>query len=156
MKRFIASFAFALGCTALAVNAQETRTKTEVKSSGGDPQVVTYTGCVAAGTQAKTYVLDKVVPVTKTTTTETPTSSTTTQSTSYILVPGGETVTVQEHVGEKVEVTGTLIPGGNTRTETTTRTDREDAPDTKTRTRTETKNAMPEFKVTSIKKIGSC
>jgi hypothetical protein len=156
MKRFITSFAFALGCTALVVNAQETRTKTEVKSSGGDPQVVTYTGCVQAGTQAKTYVLDKVVPVTKTTTTETPTSSTTTQSTSYVLVPGGETVTVQEHVGHKVEVTGMLVPGGDTRTKTTTQTEREDAPDSKTRTRTETKNAMPEFKVTSIKNIGSC
>jgi hypothetical protein len=156
MKRFITSFAFALGCTAVALSAQETRTKTEVKSSGGDPQVVTYTGCVAAGTQSKTYVLDKVVPVTKTTTTETPTSSTTTQSTSYVLVPGGESVTVQEHVGEKVEVTGMMIPAGNSRTETTTRTDREDAPDTKTRTRVETKNAMPEFRVTSIKKIGSC
>ena len=35
MKRFITSFAFALGCTAVAINAQETRTKTEVKSSGG-------------------------------------------------------------------------------------------------------------------------
>jgi hypothetical protein len=156
MKRFITSFAFALGCTALVVNAQETKTKTEVKSSGGDPQVVSYTGCVQAGTQAKTYVLDKVVPVTKTTTTETPTSSTTTQSTSYVLVPGGETVTVQEHVGHKVEVTGMLIPGGNTRTETTTQTNREDAPDSKTKTRTETKNAMPEFKVTAIKNIGSC
>ena len=155
MKRFITSFAIALGCTAL-VAAQETRTKTEVKSSGGDPQVVTYTGCVAAGTQAKTYVLDKVVPVTKTTTTETPTSSTTTQSTSYVLVPGGETVTVQEHVGHRVEVTGVLVPGGNTRTETETRTDGEDRPDSKTRTRVETKNAMPEFKVTSIKNIGSC
>ena len=155
MKRFITSFAFALGCTAL-VAAQETRTKTEVKSSGGDPQTVTYTGCVAAGTQAKTYVLDKVVPVTKTTTTETPTSSTTTTSTSYILVPG-ETVQVQEHVGHKVEVTGMLIPGGDTKTETTTRTDREDAKDTKTRERVETKNAMPEFRVTSIKTIGqSC
>jgi hypothetical protein len=155
MKRFITSFAFALGCTALVANAQETRTKTEVKSSGGDPQVVTYTGCVAAGTQAKTYVLDKVVPVTKTTTTETPTSSTTTQSTSYVLVPG-EKVTVQEHVGQKVEVTGTLIPGGDRRTETTTRTEREDGEDSKTRSRTESKNAMPEFRVTSIKPIGQC
>jgi hypothetical protein len=49
-----------------------------------------------------------------------------------------------------------LIPGGNTRTETTTRTDREDAPDTKTRERTETRNAQPEFRVTSIKTIGEC
>lgn len=156
MRRFITSFAFALGCTAVALNAQETRTKTETRSSGGQPQTVTYSGCVQTGTQAKTYVLDKVVPVTKTTTTETPTSSTTTSSTSYVLVPGGDSVTVQEHVGQKVEVTGMLIPGGNTRSETTTRTDREDAPDSKTRTRVENKNAMPEFRVTSIKPIGQC
>ena len=155
MRRFITSFAFALGCTALVVNAQETKTRTETKSSGGEAQSVTYSGCVQTGTQAKTYVLDKVVPVTRTTTTETPTSSTTTSSTSYVLVPG-EKVTVQEHVGHKVEVTGMLIPGGNTRTETTTRTDREDAPDTKTRTRVENKNAMPEFRVISIKNIGDC
>ena len=156
MSRFITSVMFALGWTALAVNAQETSTKTEVKSSGGAPQVVTYTGCVQAGTQEKTYVLDKVVPVTKTTTTETPTSSTTSRSTSYVLVPGGDTVTVQEHVGHKVEVTGVLLPGGNTRTETTTRTERDDESDSKTRTRVETNNAMPEFKVTSIKNVGSC
>ena len=156
MRRFITSFAFALGCTAIALNAQETKTRTETKSSGGAAQVVTYTGCVQAGTQAKTYVLDKVVPVTKTTTTETPTSSTTTQSTSYVLIPGGDSVTIQENVGRKVEVTGTLVPGGDSKTETTTRTDREDGPDSKTRTRTENKNAMPEFKVTSIKNIGSC
>jgi hypothetical protein len=156
MRRFITSFAFALACAGLVAQAQETKTRTETKSSGGQPQVVTYTGCVQTGTQAKTYVLDKVVPVTKTTTTETPTSSTTTSSTSYVLVPGGDSVTVQEHVGQKVEVTGMLIPGGNTRTETTTRTDREDAPDSKTRTRVESKNAMPEFRVTSIKPIGQC
>jgi hypothetical protein len=152
MRRFITSFAFALACAGLVAQAQETKTRTETKSSGGQPQVVTYTGCVATGTQAKTYVLDKVVPITKTTTTETPTSSTTVQSTSYVLVPG-DTVQVQEHVGHKVEVTGMLMPGGNTRTETTTRTEREDAPDTKTRERVETRNAMPQFRVTSIKTL---
>ena len=151
MRRSITSFALALACSALVANAQETRTRTETKASGGSPQTVTYTGCVQTGTQAKTYVLDKVVPVTKTTTTETPTSST-----SYVLVPGGESVTVQEHVGQKVEVTGTLIPGGDSRTETTTRTEREDAPDSKSRTRVESKNATPEFRVTSIKTIGQC
>lgn len=155
MRRFITSFALALACSALVASAQETRTKTETRSSGGSPQAVTYTGCVQTGTQAKTYVLDKVVPVTRTTTTETPTSSTTTSTTSYVLVPG-ESVTVQEHVGEKVEVTGTLIPGGDSRTETTTRTEREDGEDSKTRTRVETRNAMPEFRVTSIKTIGKC
>jgi hypothetical protein len=156
MRRFITSFAFALACTGLALHAQETTTKTETKTSGGQAQVLTYTGCVATGTQQKTYVLDKVVPVTKTTTTETPTSSTTVSSTSYVLVPGGDSVTVQEHVGKKVEVTGVMIPGGSSRTETTTRTEREDAPDTKTRERVETRNAMPQFRVTSIKNIGDC
>jgi hypothetical protein len=155
MRRFITSFAIAFGCAAIAVSAQETRTRTETRSSGGEAQVVTYTGCVAAGTEAKTYTLNKVVPVTKTTTTETPTSSTTTSTTSFVLVPG-ETVQVQETVGKKVEVTGTLIPAGNIRTETTTRTEREDAPDTKTRERVESRNAPAQFRVTSIKTIGSC
>jgi hypothetical protein len=156
MRRFITSFAFALGCTALVANAQETRTRTETRTEGGQAQTVSYTGCVQTGTEAKTFVLDKVVPVTRTTTTETPTSSTTTSSTSYVLVPGGETVQVQQHVGKKVEVTGMLSPGGNTRTETRTRTEREDAPDTKTRERVETRNATPEFRVISIKTIGDC
>jgi hypothetical protein len=153
MRRFITSFAFAIACIGIAASAQETTTKTETKSSGGQPKVVTYTGCVQTGTQAKTYVLDKVVPVTKTTTTDTPTSSTTTQSTSYVLVPGGDSVTVQEHVGHKVEVTGMLIPGGDTKTETTTRIEREDAPDTEKSERVETRNAMPQFRVTSIKQL---
>jgi hypothetical protein len=61
MRRFITSFALALACSALVASAQETRTKTETRSSGGSPQAVTYTGCVQTGTQAKTYVLDKVV-----------------------------------------------------------------------------------------------
>lgn len=156
--KFVTSVAGAVLCASLAVHAQDTKTTTKTKTSAdhGKVQQMSYIGCVQSGPETHSYVLDKVVPVTKTTTTETPTSSTTTQSTSYVLVPGGESVTVQEHVGHKVEVTGMLVPGGNTRTETTTRTDREDAPDAKTRTRTETKNAMPEFKVTSIKNIGSC
>lgn len=157
MRRFITSLGLALSCTALVVNAQETRTetKTETKSDGGRAQTVTYTGCVASGTEAKTYTLDKVVPVTRTTTTETPGSSTTTSSTSYVLVPG-DTVQLQQTVGKKVEVTGTLVPAGNSKTETRTKTEREDAPDTETRERVETKNATAQFRVTSVKTIGDC
>jgi hypothetical protein len=152
MSRFITTFALALGCAAFTAHAQETTTKSETRSSGGQVQTVSYTGCVQTGTQSKTFVLDKVVPVKTTTTTETPTSSTTTTSTRYELVPG-EKVTVQEHVGHKVEVTGMLIPAGNVRSETTTKVEREDAPDTRTRERVETKNATAQFRVTSIKKI---
>jgi len=155
MRRLITSIGIALSCTALVVNAQETRTKTETRTEGAQAQTVTYTGCVQTGTEAKTYLLDKVVPVTRTTTTETPTSSTTTASTSYVLVPG-ETVQLQQQVGKKVEVTGTMIPAGNSRTETTTRIEREDAPDTRTRERVETKNATAQFRVTSVKTIGDC
>ena len=51
------------------------------------PLVLFLVWGVQTSTQAKTYVLDKVVPVTKTTTTETPTSSTTTpaRATSWFL-----------------------------------------------------------------------
>jgi hypothetical protein len=151
MSRLISSFTLALVATALAAHAQETTVKSKTTSSGGEVQTVMYTGCVQTGTEAKTYVLDKVVPKTRTTTTDLETGQSTT-STSYSLV--SETVQVREHVGKKVEVTGTLIPGGNTRTETTTRVERDDAPDTKKRERVETRNAMPEFRVTAIKDLG--
>src|SRR5262245_48162131 len=99
MRRFITSFAFALACAGLVAHAQDTRTRTETRTEGAQAQTVTYSGCVQTGTEAKSFVLDKVVPVTRTTTTETPTSSTTTSSTSYVLVPG-ETVQLQQTVGK--------------------------------------------------------
>jgi hypothetical protein len=152
MSRFITSFAIALGCAAITAHAQETTTKSTTRSSGGEVKTVTYTGCVQTGTEAKTFILDKVVPVTRTTTTETPTSSTTTQSTTYVLVPG-ETVELQQQVGHKVEVTGTLIPGGDIKTETRTKVDRDNAKDTETRERVTTRNAPPQFRVTSVKQL---
>jgi hypothetical protein len=151
MSRLISFGTFALIATALTVHAQETTVKSKTRSSGGEAQTVTYTGCVQSGTEAKTYVLNKVVPKTRTTTTDLETGETLT-STAYALV--SSTVQVQEHIGKKVEVTGTLIPGGDTRTETTTRVERDDAPDIRKRERVETKNAMPEFRVTSIKDLG--
>ena len=152
MSRFIATFALALGSMTLAAHAQETTVKTETKSSGGAVQTVTYTGCLQTGTQTKTFMLDKVVPVTKTTTVEGPGGSATTTSTSYVLIPG-EKVQLQENVGHKVEVTGTLIPAGDVKTETTTRVEREEGKDTKTRERTETRNAAAQFRVTSVKSL---
>jgi hypothetical protein len=155
MNRLIPSIAFALAASALAAHAQETTVKSKTKSSGGDAQTVSYTGCVQTGTEARTFVLDKVVPVSRTTTTDLSTGQSS-SSTTYMLVPG-ETVQVQSHVGHKVEVTGTLIPGGDVKSETNTKVDRDDAKDTKTRTRTESKNSMPQFKVTSIKDLSeSC
>lgn len=153
MSRFLTAFALAFGCATFVVQAQDTttRTTTTVKSEGGDVKTVTYTGCVQTGTEARTYVLDKVVPVRQTTTTDLSTGQSSTV-TSYMLVPG-ERVTVQEHVGHKVEVTGTLIPAGETKTVTKTEVDREDAKDSKSRETVKTKNDMPQFRVTSIKTV---
>jgi hypothetical protein len=141
--------ALALGLT---VTAQETTVKSTTKSSGGEIKTVSYTGCVGAGTETRTYVLNKVVPVTRTTETVGTNGTTTVTQTSYMLVPG-ETVEIQEHVGHKVEVTGTMIPAGDTKTETKTKIEREDAKDTTVKEKTKTDNAMSQFRVTAIKDL---
>jgi hypothetical protein len=151
MYRLIPAFTFALVVT-VAAHAQETTVKSKTRSSGGDAKKVTYIGCIQGGTEARTYVLDKVTPATRTTTTDLTTGESKT-STSYAIVPGGE-VKVQEHVGRKVEVTGMLIPAGDIKTEKTTKIDRKDAKDTEIKERVETKNSMPQFQVTSIKDLG--
>jgi hypothetical protein len=150
MKRLIPAITFALVAT-VAAHAQETTVKSRTKSSGGEAKKVTYIGCIQGGTQSKTFVLDKVAPVSRTTTTDLRTGESKT-STSFAIVPGE--VKVQEHVGRKVEVTGMLIPGGDIETETTTRIEREYEEDTEIRERVRTKNAMPQFQVTSIKDLG--
>ena len=140
---------FALGLT---VTAQDTTVKSTTKTSGGEIKTLSYTGCVGAGTETKTYVLNKVVPVTRTTEAVGTTGTTTITATSYMLVPG-ETVEIQQHMGHKVEVTGTLIPAGDTKTETKTKVEREDAKDTTVKETTKTDNAAPQFRVTAIKDL---
>ena len=151
MNRLIPAFTFALVAT-IAAHAQETTVKSKTKSSGGDAKKVTYIGCIQGGTQSRTYVLDKVAPVSRTTTTDLTTGESKT-NTSYAIVPGGD-VKVQEHVGRKVEVTGMLVPAGDIKTETTTKIDRKNAKDTEIREKVETKNSLPQFQVTSIKDLG--
>jgi len=150
MSRFIPSFVVALGCVAITAQAQDTTVKSQTKTTGGDTQTVTYTGCVQTGTEARSYLLDKVVPLSRTTTTDA--AGTTATTTTYMLIPG-EKIDVQQHVGHKVEVTGTLTTGANVKTETKTNVDRDHAPDTKTREKTETRGSMPQFRVTSIKSL---
>src|SRR5262245_19114451 len=106
MTRLFAT-TIAVGCAlTLSLSAQDTKTRTTVETKGGDVQTVSYTGCVGAGTEAKTFVLEKAVPVSRTTTETVGTTGSTTTSTTmrYMLVPG-ERVEIQEHVGHKVEVT---------------------------------------------------
>ena len=137
----------------LSLAAQETTTKTRTKSSGGEAKAVSYTGCVGAGTETRTYVLNKVVPVTRTTETTGTTGTTSVTETSYVLVPD-QTVQVQEHVGHKVQVTGMMIPGGDSKTEARTKIEREGAKDTTVKEKSKTDNAMPHFRVTSIQDLG--
>ena len=154
MKRSIAALAVALGCSCvIAVSAQETKTTTETKTEGAAAKATTvsYTGCMQTGTETKSIVLAKVQPVSKTTETAVGTGGvTTTTTTTYALVPG-EKVEFQTHVGHKVEVTGMMIPAGESKTTTETKVDREDAPDTKTKETVKTDNPLPQFRVMSIK-----
>ena len=150
MSRFITPFALALGCLAMTAHAQDTTVKSQSKTTGGDARTVTYTGCVQTGTEPNSYILDKVVPSSRTTTTDA--AGTTATTTTYMLIPR-EKVEVQQSVGHKVEVTGTLITGGKVTTETKTTENRDHAPDTKTREKVETRGSLPQFRVTSIKSL---
>src|SRR5437660_1155330 len=98
MSRVIATFSVALAC-AIAVHAQDSNSKTKVEVKGNKADTVTYTGCLQAGSETRSFVLANVVPVGKTTTTQVGTSgATTTTTTTYALVPG-EKVEFQQHVG---------------------------------------------------------
>jgi hypothetical protein len=153
MRRYALALSMALGI-AIAAHAQETTTRTTTKTEGDKSQTVTYTGCVQTGTETKSYILDKVVPVGRTTTVG-PTG-TTYSTTTYALVPG-ERVEFQQFVGHKVEVTGVMVPAGESKTETRTKIEREGAPDTNIKEKTKTDRAMPQFQVTSIKHLAdSC
>jgi hypothetical protein len=154
MRRYALALSMALGI-AFVAHAQETTTRTTTKTEKGDrSQVVTYTGCVQTGTETKSYILDKVVPVGRTTTVG-PTG-TTYSTTTYALVPG-EKVEFQQFVGHKVEVTGVMVPAGESKTETRTKIEREGAPDTNIKEKTRSDHAMPQFQVTSIKHLAdSC
>jgi hypothetical protein len=138
MKAWIPAMTFALVATAAAY-AQDTETtvKSRTTSSGGEAKEVTYTGCIQDGTPSKTFVL----------------AGESKTRTSYAIISSGD-MKLQQHVGRKVEVTGLLIPAGDIKTETTTRIERDDAKDTKIRERVETRNSMPQFRVTSIKDLG--
>jgi len=148
MSRFIVALIVALPCAlALTVQAQETRSKTEIK---GPAHAVTYTGCIQNGTETQTYMLDKAVPVSRTTSERTGTSGVvTTTTTTYALVPD-QKVELVKHLGHKVEVTGILIPAGK-KVETKTEIEREHGKDTKITEKS--KDGNLQFRVTSIKHL---
>src|SRR5258705_8767876 len=152
MTRSIAALAVALGCSfVIGVSAQDTKTTTTTKTEGAKATSVTYTGCMQTGTETRSIVLAKVQPVSRTTETAVGTGGvTTTTTTTYALVPG-EKIEVQTHLGHKVEVTGMMIPAGESKTTTETKVEREGAPDTKAKETGKTNAPIPQFRVMSIK-----
>ena len=157
--RFATSVTVALSLAfAAAMHAQESTVKSTTKTKGDDVKAVTYTGCLQAGTESRSFILDKVVPVSQTTRTEaTGTSGVTrTTTTTYALVPAEQRVEFQPMVGHKVEVTGVLI-SGDTKTETKTKVEREGEKDVTSKDKMKTENAIPQLRVTSIKHLAdSC
>ena len=149
--RFVTSFAAALLCASLAVHAQDTTatTKSKTKVEGDKGKTVTYTGCLQSGTETRTFMLNKAVPITTSTTMPTGTGGTiTTTSTDYVLVPG-EKVELQQHIGHKVEVTALEIPAGKTKTET--KIEREHGGDTKIKEKTDSDH--PQLRVISVRQL---
>lgn len=158
MTRSISALAIAFACSCvIGVGAQDTKTTTTTKTEGGKATTVSYTGCMQTGTEARSVILAKVQPVSRTTETAVGTSGvTTTTTTTYALVPD-EKVELQTHVGHKVEVTGMMIPAGESKTTTETKVEREDAPDTKSKETVKTNAPAPQFRVMSVKDLNeSC
>jgi hypothetical protein len=150
MKRFLTATILALGCSVAFINAQDTKTTIETKVDGKKAETVTYTGCVQSGTETKTFILNHVVPMSRSTTVTGTTGTTTT--TTYALVPDQQ-VELEAHVGHKVEVTGLMMPAGDSKVTTTTKIEREHAPDTKTVETVKSNNAYPQFRVLSVKNL---
>ena len=139
---------------AIAVNGQDTNVKPKTKVDRDEARPVTFTGCVATGTETQTYVLEKVAPVSRTTTSETTGTSGTVASTTptYLLVPG-QNVQLQTHVGRKVEVTGVVIPAGEPKMRTQRNIEREAAPDTKMKEETNSGYDRPRLRVISVREL---
>ena len=114
--------------------------------------MVTFSGCVKSGTEAKAYILEKAVPIRRTTTEEATGTSgvVTTTSTTYALVPG-ESVELTGDVGHKVEVTGIMVPGGDVTKET--KTTQETPAGTRTEETVKREGALPQFRVISVKHL---
>ena len=146
MRRLLTTFVVVCGCMSmLQAQSQTTESKTKIKTD--DAKTMTFTGCVQTGTEARTYILQNVVPVR--TTTEAIGTGGTLTTTSYALVP--EKVEMQEQVGHKVEVTGVVIPAGKgeSKIETKTKTG-----GTEEKTKAEVaKGPIPQLRVISVKTL---
>lgn len=137
---------FALMPVLRAVAQQQPADQTKIKAEHA--QTMTYTGCLQTGTEAKTYILDKVVAAK--TTEAVGTTGEMATVTKFELLPS-EQIQLQEHVGHKVEVTGVLIPAGKGEAKIKSDT-KLPGQEEKTEAKVE-KGATPQFRVVSIKHL---
>jgi hypothetical protein len=154
MKRFLTMTAGAtalaalMGLQAYAQQDPAMPAQDQSKISVEHAKQVTFTGCLQTGTEAKTYILDKVQPVK--TTDVVGTSGGVMSVTKYELVPS-EKIELQEHVGHKVEVTGVAIPAGSGDAKVKVETK---LPGSEQQSETKiAKGATPQFRVISIKQL---
>lgn len=149
MAAIAASFALMPGLRAVA-QQQPPADQTKIKAEHA--QTTTFTGCLQTGTEAKTYILDKVVA--EKTAEAVGTTGEMATVTKFDLVPS-EQIELQEHVGHKVEVTGVLIPAGKGDAKIKTET-KAPGQEEKSEAKIE-KGATPQFRVVSIKQLAeSC
>jgi len=149
MKRF-ATIVLALGCASLLApqaSAQSNETKTKTKTEHAS--TVSYTGCVQTGGQTRTYVLDHVAPIRKTT--ELNADGSTTTSTTYALV-GDSSVQLEPQIGHKVEIQGVLIAAGHGDAKIRTKSE-VNGKEEKSKTEVE-RGSMPQLRVVSVKPLG--
>ncbi len=148
--RFVASITVAMTVAfAAAIQAQDATSA--AKAAGDDVKAITYTGCLQTGTETRSFILDKVVPVgTKTEVTGTAGELTKITTTTYALIPG-EKVEFKKMVGHKVEVTGVLV-SGDSKTQSKTKIEREGEKDVTIKEKSKT-DALPQLRVTSIKHL---
>ena len=148
--RFGGMLTLALACAfTLGVRAQEIKTETKIK--GDDVKTVTFTGCVQPGSEVKSFILAKAVPIRRTTVTEEPTGTSgvvSTTTTTYALVPA-EGVELQTHVGHKVEITG-IMTGGDVKRETKTKTE---GGETRTEEKIKSDGPLQQFRVVTVKEL---
>jgi hypothetical protein len=142
----------------IATHAQETspnakKSKIDMKDGGG-VQTVTFTGCVRTGAGPHVYILERVAPVSRTTTTEATGTSgaVSTSAPTYALVPR-ENVELQTHVGRKAEVTGIVIPAADSKTGTKTKVKREGEPEAKVEEKSRADSDRPRLQVISVKPL---
>ncbi len=146
-------------CLAASASAQDVKIKTETKIKADNGKVVTMTGCLTAA-GGGSFILGNIEEHGKNTS-ERETVGTSGLS-PYALTPR-EGLDLGPHIGQKVEVTGVLVPAAKNgdrddKIEVTEKTkiEVEDAPDKKDERKTEVKvqrGPVDQFLVASVKDL---